>query len=40
MLTSADKVGGWVKKGKKHADVILVRPLAIFYELLKPKTPQ
>ena len=23
MLTSANKVGGWVKKGQKHADVIL-----------------
>ena len=27
MLTSADKVGGWVKKGQKHADVILECPL-------------
>ena len=25
MLTSADKVGGWVKKGQKHADIILER---------------
>ena len=23
MMTSADKVGGWVKKGQKHDDVIL-----------------
>ena len=22
-MTSADKVGGWVKKGQKHDDVIL-----------------
>ena len=27
MLLSADKVRGWVKKGQKHADVILERPL-------------
>ena len=27
MLSSADKVVGWVKKGQKHADVILERPL-------------
>ena len=27
MLMSADKVGGWVRKGQKHADVILERPL-------------
>jgi len=26
MLMSADKVGGWVKKRQKHADVILVCP--------------
>ena len=23
MMTSADKVGGWVKKGQNHDDVIL-----------------
>ena len=29
MLTSADMVGGWVKKGQKHADVILEWPNGI-----------
>ena len=27
MLTSDDKVGGWVKKGQNHDDVILEWPL-------------
>ena len=27
MMTSDDKVGGWVKKGQKHDDVILECPL-------------
>ena len=27
MMTSDDKVGGWVKKGQNHDDVILECPL-------------
>ena len=27
MMTSDDKVGGWVKKGQNHDDVILERSL-------------
>ena len=27
MMTSDDKVGGWVKKGQNHDDVILESPL-------------
>ena len=27
MMTSDDKVGGWVKKGQNHDDVILEWPL-------------
>ena len=29
MLTSDDKVGGWVKKGQNHDDVILEWSLSI-----------
>ena len=28
MMTSDDKVGGWVKKGQNHDDVILECPLS------------
>ena len=28
MMTSDDKMGGWVKKGQNHDDVILECPLA------------
>ena len=27
MMTSDDKVGGWVKKGQNHDDIILECPL-------------
>ena len=30
MMTSDDKVGGWVKKGQNHHDVILECPLTNF----------
>ena len=30
MMTSDDKVGGWVKKGQNHDDVILECPLIEF----------
>ena len=30
MMTSDDKVGGWVKKGQNHDDVILECPLSNF----------
>ena len=41
MMTSDDKVGGWVKKGKNHDDVILEWSLiphliAIYSESIKP----
>ena len=29
MMMSDDKVGGWVKKGQNHDDVILECPLSI-----------
>ena len=29
MMTSDDKVGGWVKKGQNHDDVILECPLTL-----------
>ena len=29
MMTSDDKVGGWVKKGQNHDDVILECPLGL-----------
>ena len=29
MMTSDDKVGGWVKKGQNHDDVILECPLSL-----------
>ena len=35
MMTSDDKVGGWVKKGQNHDDVILECPLSIKYADLK-----
>ena len=31
MMTSDDKVGGWVKKGQNHDDVILECPLIVRY---------
>ena len=31
MMTSADKVGGWVKKGQNHDDVILEWSLTGFW---------
>ena len=31
MMTSDDKVGGWVKKGQNHDDVILECPLGMFF---------
>ena len=33
MMTSDDKVGGWVKKGQNHDDVILECPLMRFTDL-------
>ena len=41
MLTSDDKVGGWVKKGQNHDDVILEwslipHPRAVYSESIKP----
>ena len=30
MMTSDDKMGGWVKKGQNHDDVILECPLGHF----------
>ena len=35
MMTSADKVGGWVKKGQNHDDVILEWSLTEFVLLIK-----
>ena len=43
MMTSADKVGGWVKKGQNHDDVILewslsnIKNLKNLYVLLQTK---
>ena len=31
MMTSDDKVGGWVKKGQNHDDVILECPLSLIW---------
>ena len=31
MMTSDDKVGGWVKKGQNHDNVILECPLNVYY---------
>ena len=36
MMTSDDKVGGWVKKGQNHDDVILEWSLRASRFLLKP----
>ena len=36
MMTSDDKVGGWVKKGQNHDDVILECPLRQLCTSLKP----
>ena len=41
MQTSDDKVGGWVKKGQNHDDVILEwslipHPRAVYSESIKP----
>ena len=33
MMTSDDKVGGWVKKGQNHDDVILECPLTLMIRL-------
>jgi hypothetical protein len=33
MMTSADKVGGWVKKGQNHDDVILEWSLIEFGQI-------
>ena len=39
MMMSDDKVGGWVKKGQNHDDVILECPLSILPDPRKiPKT--
>ena len=35
MMTSDDKVGGWVKKGQNHDDVILEWSLVEFIYLFK-----
>ena len=35
MMTSDDKVGGWVKKGQNHDDVILECPLSANLILIK-----
>ena len=34
MMTSDDKVGGWVKKGQNHDDVILECPLIKYWKIL------
>ena len=36
MMTSDDKVGGWVKKGQNHDDVILECPLSMFWGIFFP----
>ena len=33
MMTSDDKVGGWIKKGQNHDDVILECPLSSKFEI-------
>ena len=33
MMTSDDKVGGWVKKGQNHDDVILECPLMVLLSI-------
>ena len=35
MMTSDDKVGGWVKKGQNHDDVILECPLSMICSRVK-----
>ena len=40
MMTSDDKVGGWVKKGQNHDDVILECPLRIFALATKKRSNQ
>ena len=35
MMTSDDKVGGWIKKGKNRDDVILECPLVVLEESQK-----
>ena len=37
MMTSDDKVGGWVKKGQNHDDVILECPLRMNLKSIKRK---
>ena len=36
MMTSDDKVGGWVKKGQNHDDVILECPLRYIFDCRFP----
>ena len=38
MMTSDDKVGGWVKKGQNHDDVILECPLTDIDAQDRPKS--
>jgi hypothetical protein len=37
MMTSDDNVGGWVKKGQNHDDVILECPLKRIFESKEEK---
>ena len=39
MMTSADKVGGWVKKGQNHDDVILEWSLSNLASILQLQHP-
>ena len=34
MMTSDDKVGGWVEKGQNHDDVILECPPSVYQKVL------
>ena len=40
MMTSDDKVGGWVKKGQNHDDVILECPLTLLFPIFKIHSKQ
>ena len=40
MMTSDDKVGGWVKKGQNHDDVILEWFLTMFGQYVRPVCDQ
>ena len=37
---SDDKVGGWIKKGQNHDDVILECPLGLVLDLIHNNSPK